>query len=124
MSNIKIAIFASGNGTNAEAIAKYFEKKDGVEITMIISNKKDAFVLERAKKMNIPAFVFSAKDFQNPEKVFKLLQDNKIDFIILAGFLVRCYRFQYVLQPIMRTPCIYQKFIFTNSKNKFVIKVI
>lgn len=88
MSNIKIAIFASGNGTNAEAIAKYFEKKDGVEITMIISNKKDAFVLERAKKMNIPAFVFSAKDFQNPEKVFKLLQDNKIDFIILAGFLL------------------------------------
>jgi len=83
-----IAIFASGSGTNAENIINYFKNNDDVNIALIVSNKKDAYVLERAKKYGIRTSVLPKKDFQNKEKVLQLLKENNIDFIVLAGFLL------------------------------------
>lgn len=85
----KIAILASGSGTNAENIANYFKGNKKISIGCIISNKRDAFVLERAKKLNIPAIYFSKEDFLTSNKVIEYLIESKIDFIVLAGFLLK-----------------------------------
>lgn len=83
----KIAIFASGSGTNAENIALYFNDKENLNIKCIYSNKSDAFVLERAKKLKIPTLVFSRSDFYESDFVFNHLKSLNIDLIVLAGFL-------------------------------------
>ncbi len=83
----KLAIFASGNGTNAQQIAEYFMKNETVSVSLILSNRKDAFVLTRAKNLDIPSFVFDRHQFYNTPDVLKILIDQKIDLIVLAGFL-------------------------------------
>ena len=83
----KIAIFASGSGTNAQRITEYFKNKNSVEITLILTNNKNAYVLERAKKLNIQSIVFDRDDFYNSEKIIDTLNSYEIDFIVLAGFL-------------------------------------
>jgi phosphoribosylglycinamide formyltransferase-1 len=85
----KIAIFASGSGTNAENIVNYFKNSKTVEISLIVSNKKDAFVLERAKKLGIEAVTFSKNEFDTTDDVVDFLQSRNIDFVILAGFLLK-----------------------------------
>lgn len=82
--SMKLAIFASGSGTNAENIVKYFQNDERVKISRIFTNRPDAFVLERAKSLEIPASVFSREEFRNPAFLEKL---KNIDYIILAGFL-------------------------------------
>jgi phosphoribosylglycinamide formyltransferase-1 len=84
----KVALFASGSGSNAENIIQYFENKEGIKISFIISNKKEAYVHERAKRLAIPSFTFEKAEFGNGV-VLKLLLDNQIDFIVLAGFLLK-----------------------------------
>ncbi len=83
----KIAIFASGNGSNAQNIAEYFENDPLISVQLILANKKDAFVLERAKKLNIASVVFNRVDFYTSNTVLKKLEEHKIDFVVLAGFL-------------------------------------
>jgi len=83
----KIAIFASGSGTNAENIIKYFSNSSLIEITCVCTNNKEAYVLKRANNYNIPVFVFSKDEFYNTDIVVKYLIKKKIDWIILAGFL-------------------------------------
>ena len=82
--NINLAIFASGSGTNAENIIKYFENHERIQVKEILSNKKDAFVHQRAKNLNIPSSTFNKEQF-NDSSFIKRLED--IDYIILAGFL-------------------------------------
>jgi len=82
-----IAIFASGSGTNAENIFQYFKKQKGAEISLILTNKSDAFVIERAKRLNIPILIFNKDDFYKTRKVLDILLEKKIDLIVLAGFL-------------------------------------
>jgi len=84
-----IAIFASGNGTNAQRISEYFEKVQHIKVLLIITNNKTAFVIERAKQLNIPCIVFSKSELEQSEILLKVLIDNKIDWIILAGFLLK-----------------------------------
>jgi len=84
----RIVIMASGSGSNAENITKYFAKSTDIEVAAIISNKADAYVLERAKYLNVPSYVFSRSEFMETDKVLTLLNNLKIDWIILAGFLV------------------------------------
>ncbi len=84
---INIAIFASGSGTNAQRIAEYFAPNKEVSITRIFCNKPDAYVLQRAQKLNIPTMIFDRKDFYHSGKVFQQLKDDATDFIVLAGFL-------------------------------------
>ena len=83
----KIAIFASGSGSNAENIINYFAQKPQFCVKSVFCNVPDAYVLERAKKYRIPSFVFNREEFRNPDKVFRQLQEQEIDFIVLAGFL-------------------------------------
>jgi len=83
----RIAIFASGSGTNAENIIKYFQDRPGISISCVCTNKPDAYVVERAKRYKIPVFIFSRFDFLQTDKVLNYLLQNKIDWIILAGFL-------------------------------------
>ena len=83
----KIAIFASGSGSNAENIAQYFRNNELLNIACIYSNKQDAFVLERAKKFNIPTQVFNRDDFYNTDKIIDSLKGYDVDLVVLAGFL-------------------------------------
>lgn len=82
-----IAIFASGSGTNAEKIIQYFKNKDNFKICLVLSNKKDAFVLQRAKNHNIPIIYFNRETYNETEDLLTILKEFKIDLIALAGFL-------------------------------------
>ena len=83
----KIAIFASGEGTNAQRIIDYFKTSPSIEIAMVLSNKSSANVLNRAATATIPAFVIDRTDFYEKDVVVKQLKEAKIDLIVLAGFL-------------------------------------
>ena len=83
----KVAIFASGSGSNAEEIIKRFQDASDVSIVRILSNKKDAFVLERAQKHGIATHVFTKADFSQTGSVGQVLKEDEVDFIVLAGFL-------------------------------------
>jgi len=85
----KIAIFASGSGSNAENIIKYFANNEGVNIKLIVSNKEDAYVHQRAKNLGIESVTYSASDFYHTDKVLECLLQKGIDFIVLAGFLLK-----------------------------------
>lgn len=83
----KIGLFASGSGTNVQRIAEYFQNSSILKVDCILCNNNKAFVLERAKNLNISSFVFSRDDFYNSSKIVNLLNDREIDFIVLAGFM-------------------------------------
>ncbi len=83
----RLIIFASGSGSNAEQIIQYFKGNAQIEIAGIVTNKKEAFVIERAKRLQIPCQYFSRQDFYETENVLNYLKEKQIDYIILAGFL-------------------------------------
>ena len=83
----KIAIFASGSGSNTENIIQYFLSKPEISVDSVFCNVAEAYVLKRAEKYNIPTFLFNREDLKNQEKVLQILQERQIDFIVLAGFL-------------------------------------
>ena len=82
----RIVILASGSGTNAENIIKYFQKSNVIAITQVLSNKKDAKVLERAKRLNVSSASFDRDAFYKSDKVLDILK-TEADYIVLAGFL-------------------------------------
>lgn len=84
---IKVALFASGSGTNVENIVNYFKNHKTIEISLIISDNKQAYVLKRAEKLNILSQYFSRKSFSASENILSFLKEKNIDFIVLAGFL-------------------------------------
>ena len=86
---IKLAIFASGSGSNAENIANYFSSSEDIKVAVILSNKRDAYVHERARKFNIPSFTFTKSDFDNGTAILEKMTEYNIDFIVLAGFLLK-----------------------------------
>ncbi len=83
----KIAIFASGSGTNAENLINFFKGNKKIEISYIFSNNKNAYVIQRAKNHDIKHYIFSRTEFYNTTNILQILQNNNIDFIVLAGFL-------------------------------------
>ena len=83
----KLAIFASGSGTNAENIIRYFTGHGNVLVSLVLSNNKDAYVLKRAGKYNIATVVFDRDSFYKTDIILNKLIDNQIDMIVLAGFL-------------------------------------
>lgn len=83
----KIAIFASGSGSNAENIITAIKNNPDITVDSIFCNVPTAYVLERAKRQNIPAFVFNRKELNDPEQILQRLRERGIDFIVLAGFL-------------------------------------
>ncbi len=82
-----IAIFASGSGTNAENIIKYFSNKKNARVKLVLSNKRQALVLKRAETLGVNTVFFEYSDFYHTDKVLNTLVGNDIDFIVLAGFL-------------------------------------
>ena len=91
----RIVLFASGSGTNAENIVRYFSGNRDILVPLIISNKRDAYVHERANQLGIPSFTFSKADFDEGSPVIDLLSTFEIDYIVLAGFLLK------VSQPLL-----------------------
>lgn len=87
--SIKIAIFGSGSGTNAENIMQYFNGNLSIEVALVLSNKADAYILERARLHHIPSAVFTKTDFNNTVELLSLLKEHEVDFIVLAGFLLQ-----------------------------------
>lgn len=83
----RIAIFASGNGSNAEAIIQYFKSSETIAIALVLSNNADAYVLQRAKRAGIEARSFTREDFGQAEKIVQYLTEFGITHIVLAGFL-------------------------------------
>jgi len=82
-----LVIFASGSGTNAQSITEYFQNSDVARVSAIFCNNSNAFVLERAKKMNLPVCLFNRKQFYESDYVVDTLRKYNADFVILAGFL-------------------------------------
>ena len=84
-----IAILASGNGSNAENIACYFEADPEVKVSLILTNSQKAFALQRARNLGIPCAYFSKEFWQEGTAVLGLLQTYHIGFVVLAGFLAK-----------------------------------
>lgn len=83
----RIAIFASGNGSNAENIVHYFRTRKTASVDLLVCNDANAFVLERATKLGIDSRIISRADFKQLKGLFQLFREKKINFIVLAGFL-------------------------------------
>jgi len=83
----RIAIFASGSGSNAQKIIEHFAEAENTEVSLVLSNNESAYVIERASSLNIPAYVFDRQLFYETEQVHDILRDIGIDFIVLAGFM-------------------------------------
>lgn len=84
----KIVIFASGSGTNAENIIKYFENKAIATVVAVFTNNPNAKVLERAKNFQVPTEIFTKEDLYE-SKVLQKLNTFQPDLIVLAGFLLK-----------------------------------
>ncbi len=87
MEKFRLAIFASGNGTNAEAILKHFQNHTTVEAALLLSNNPQAFALKRAEKFGVPTKVFTRSQFRESEQVLHWLNENHITHLVLAGFM-------------------------------------
>ena len=82
---IKIAVFASGSGTNAENVASYFAAGEKARVTLILSNRPDAPVLERARRLGIGTEIFDRDTFYNSDRVVERLRREGIGYIVLAA---------------------------------------
>ncbi len=85
--NIRLAIFASGSGTNAEVIMNYFQHHPKVAVAVLLSNNPNALALERAKKLNVPILVFDKQQFRETGEVLDSLKKFEVTHLVLAGFL-------------------------------------
>ena len=85
----KLAIFASGNGTNAQNIVEYFRDDPKAEVVLILTNNPGAGVLRRAEKSGVPVMVFDREQLYATGEVLRKLEEHDIDLVVLAGFLWR-----------------------------------
>ena len=85
----RIVIFASGSGTNAENIIKHFKETNLAEVVLVLSNKREAKVLERAKNLGVDAIHFTREQLFSSDKILKIIQKVRPDLIVLAGFLLK-----------------------------------
>lgn len=83
----RIVIFASGSGSNAENLIRFFQNNAHVEVTQVMTNNPHAKVLDRAKNLNISAFSFNRQAFSKSDDVLNMLKSFQPDLIVLAGFL-------------------------------------
>ncbi|MCU0418265.1 MAG: phosphoribosylglycinamide formyltransferase [Cyclobacteriaceae bacterium] len=83
----QLAVLASGNGTNAEALFNHFKNHARVRVAALLSNNPDAFALQRARNHGIETFVFDKKQFRESDDVVMWLRERGITHLVLAGFL-------------------------------------
>lgn len=84
----RLAIFASGSGTNAENIITHFKENDLATVSLIVTNNANAGVIERSQRLNVPVVIVPKIEFSNPHILIQTLKDYNIDMIVLAGFLL------------------------------------
>ncbi|MCE2957343.1 MAG: phosphoribosylglycinamide formyltransferase [Bacteroidota bacterium] len=89
MEGFRICVFASGSGTNAEKIIQYFQIKKTAAVVLVITNKPDAKVIERARLLQVPCAIFSKSDLMDTQEVDDVLRLHRITHIVLAGFLLQ-----------------------------------
>ena len=87
MQRINIAVFASGDGSNFENLATYFNAGVLACVSLLVCNKSDAYVLERARRLGVASAVVTKAELQQPEVVMPLMRKYNIGFVVLAGFL-------------------------------------
>ena len=83
----RIAIFASGSGSNAQKLMEHFKRNTEVEVALVLTNNPDAYVLQRADSFEIPSHIFDKQEFYKTDNIIDLLKNLDIDLIVLAGFL-------------------------------------
>jgi len=83
----RIAIFASGSGSNAQKIMEHFKRNSEAEVVLILTNNPQAYVLQRADNFEVPSHIFTRDEFYKSDDVIKLLKNLQVDLIVLAGFL-------------------------------------
>lgn len=83
----RIAIFASGSGSNAQKIMEHFKYSNDAEVALVLSNNSDAYVLQRADNFEIPSHIFDRNEFYQTDEIVNLLKQLQIDLVVLAGFL-------------------------------------
>lgn len=83
----KIAVFASGSGSNFQRIVEYFQGNTEIKVQILIVNNKDAYSIERAKRLGVKHKYIDREGFYNSTQVLDILKENEIDLIVLAGFL-------------------------------------
>ncbi len=84
---MNIAIFASGSGSNARKIMEYFQDDPDVRVALVVSNKKDAGVLDIAREHGIPTHIIDRKSFYDTQDLLGVLERYGVGFVVLAGFL-------------------------------------
>ena len=84
---MNIAIFVSGSGTNCENLIRHFADSENVKVSLVVSNKPDAYALVRAERLGVPTAITPKAELNNPDVMMPLLQKYDIGFIVLAGFL-------------------------------------
>jgi len=88
MKQTNIAIFVSGSGTNCENIIRYFQDKNHAQVVLVVSNRADAFALVRASRLGVPTRVINKKELTDEQLVMSVMREFKVDFVVLAGFLL------------------------------------
>ena len=83
----RIAIFASGSGSNAQKIMEHFKKHLDAEVVIVLTNNPEAYVLQRADTFEIPSHIFDKNEFYKTNFVVDILKNLQIDLIVLAGFM-------------------------------------
>jgi len=83
----RIAILASGSGSNAEKIISYFQDHPSIEVALVLSNSQEAHVLDRAARLGIPSRVFTKTEFRETTAVVDWLKSDDVTHLVLAGFL-------------------------------------
>lgn len=85
---MNIAIFVSGNGTNCENLIRHFQTSDVARVELVVSNRDDAFALQRAQRLGVETAVIKKADFAIEQNVMPLLRKHNIGYVVLAGFLL------------------------------------
>ena len=84
---MNIAVFVSGSGSNCENLIKYFQSSDVISVSLVLSNKADAYALVRAQRLGVPTEVVDKATLNDSSVMLPLLSRYAVDFIVLAGFL-------------------------------------
>jgi phosphoribosylglycinamide formyltransferase-1 len=84
-----IAVFASGSGSNAENLIDYFNNSAKARVAVILSNRPDAGVHERAERLGVPSFTFTSREFHEGAPILQKLSEYKTHLVVLAGFLLK-----------------------------------
>jgi phosphoribosylglycinamide formyltransferase 1 len=83
----RIAIFASGSGSNAQRIMEHFKRNKEMEVALVLCNKPDAYVLQRADNFEVPTHVFTKEELYHTNSIDNLMKNLEIDILVLAGFM-------------------------------------